>query len=172
MNKITKLLVLALMLTTLAPVMAKKLVESGDSVSVIYTGRLADGRVFDSNVGKDPLTFTAGAGQMIKGFDAGIIGMVKKEKKTITIPSAEAYGLIDQTKVFEIPKTQLPAGVEAELGSKLTMQTAGGAVVVKVVKVTEKSVFIDANHMLAGKDLIFDIELVKIEKAKKVKAKN
>ena len=148
----------------------KKFAEKGDIVKVNYTGRLADGRIFDTSEGAQPLEFIAGAGQMIKGFDAAILGMKKKEQKTVKIPAAEAYGLVDETRIVEIDKSKMPASVELKPGSKLNMNSpTGQSFPVRIVDVSEEVVTIDANHSLAGKDLIFDIELISVEAPKKAK---
>lgn len=170
MRKFTiRLLTLVAILLPHTAVFAKKIVEKGDTVKVHYTGKLRDGRIFDSSTGKEPLEFVAGAGQMIAGFDAAVIGMVKKDKKTVEIPASKAYGAVDTTKVFEIPKDRIPAEL-AKVGEKLSMNTGYSNVVVKIIKIDEKTITVDSNHMLAGKDLVFDIEMVSVEKPKKTKA--
>ncbi|MCG8476620.1 MAG: peptidylprolyl isomerase [Cytophagales bacterium] len=140
--------------------------QKGSKVSVHYTGRLTDGTVFDSSEGRDPLAFEVGAGQMIPGFDAAVNGMSIGDKKTVTIPSEEAYGPKNEQMIMDVPKENLPEDMRAEVkeGMKLYMQTAQGQPVpVTVVGVEEASIKIDANHELAGKDLVFDIELVSVD---------
>jgi FKBP-type peptidyl-prolyl cis-trans isomerase 2 len=137
--------------------------KKGDAVSVHYTGRLEDGSVFDSSVSRSPLSFTLGDGNMIKGFDAAVYGMVIGDKKTVTIPAVEAYGERRQDMMIDIPLNEVPEHIQPEIGLQLTLQGAGGQPVpVTVVEVTEEKIVLDANHELAGKDLIFDIELVEI----------
>lgn len=138
-------------------------VQKGDKVSVHYTGRLTDGSTFDSSVGRAPLEFTVGAGQMIKGFDAGVVGMTVGEKKLINIIPEEGYGAWNEEAVIEFPKEHIPADMTLEIGMKLPMQDQQGnqfEVIVKEIK--ENVILLDANHSLAGKDLIFEVELVKI----------
>ncbi|MEK6958876.1 MAG: peptidylprolyl isomerase [archaeon] len=136
-----------------------KKVNNGDKVSVDYTGRLEDGSIFDSSVGKNPLSFTVGAGQMIKGFDAGVVGMQVGQKKTVTILAAEAYGEKnpDLVKIFDSNNfsdfNSLAVGVSVMAGNGMS-----GVVTSK----TDKNATIDFNHELAGKTLIFDITLVSI----------
>lgn len=136
--------------------------KSGDTVQVHYTGRLEDGSVFDSSDGRDPLEFQLGSGMVIPGFDQGLTGMSIGEKKTIHIPADEAYGPVNEEMIIQIERSQIPPDLPLELGMQLNMhQDGNGQVVpVKVVEVTEDSVTLDANHELAGKDLIFDLELV------------
>jgi peptidylprolyl isomerase len=137
--------------------------KKGDQVKVHYTGRLADGTVFDSSKDREPLAFELGAGMMIEGFDKAVTGMEIGQSKTTEIPSAEAYGEHREDMVVDVPRTQLPEGMEPEIGQQLGMQQPNGQQVpVVVTKVEEESIQIDANHPLAGKDLIFDLELVSI----------
>ncbi|WP_323758457.1 peptidylprolyl isomerase [Roseivirga sp.] len=137
--------------------------KQGDNVKVHYTGRLKDGTVFDSSEGREPLGFQVGAGQMIKGFDAAVDGMEKGQKVTAEIPAAEAYGEVNPELYFDVPKANLPEDLKPEVGQQLAMsQPNGQQVPVKVKEVKEDVVIIDANHDLAGKDLVFDIELVEI----------
>jgi peptidylprolyl isomerase len=137
--------------------------KQGDVVRVHYTGTLLDGSTFDSSVGREPLEFTVGAGQMIKGFDAGVQGMTVGEKKTIQIPPHEAYGERDDEAIIEFPSNQIPADMKLEAGMQLTLRNQyGQPVPVVVMEVKEDIVLLDANHMLAGKELIFEVELVEI----------
>ncbi len=137
--------------------------KKGDQVKVHYTGKLTDGTVFDSSDGRAPLEFEVGAGMMIKGFDAAVDGLGVGAKVTAEIPAAEAYGEAREDMIIDIPRTNLPPDLNPEVGQKLAMsQPNGQQVPVKVKEVKEDIVVIDANHDLAGKDLIFDIELVEI----------
>ncbi len=138
-------------------------VKSGDVVKVHYTGKLANGEQFDSSIGKDPLEFTVGAGQMIAGFDAALPGMKVGDKKTINIVAKDGYGETDETAIIEFPKENVPADMKLEIGQQLTLSDEQGQpfpVVVKEVK--DDIVILDANHFLAGKELVFDIELIEI----------
>ncbi len=137
--------------------------KNGDNVTVHYTGKLTTGEQFDSSAGRDPLGFTVGAGQMIKGFDAAVPGMAIGDKKTITIVAAEAYGETNPDAIIQFPKTNVPADMVLEPGMPLTLTDQNGhPVQVVVVEVQEDIIVLDANHELAGKDLVFDIELVSI----------
>ena len=133
-------------------------VKKGDHVSVHYTGTLDNGTIFDSSEGKAPLEFDVGAGQMIKGFDDAVVGMKVGEEKTVKIKAADAYGETDPKNIIDVPKQNVPPTVK--VGDTLN---AGGQPV-KVIRVTNSTVTIDANHPLAGKDLTFKIKLVKIGK--------
>jgi FKBP-type peptidyl-prolyl cis-trans isomerase 2 len=138
-------------------------VKSGDKVKVHYHGRLTNGETFDSSEGRQPLEFEVGSGMVIKGFDDGVTGMVVGDKKTITIPFLEAYGAVNQEMVIEFPKEQFPADMQLELGMPLMMSNGQGQnFQVTVVEIKEATVMLDANHPLAGKDLVFDLELVEI----------
>ena len=137
--------------------------KKGDSVAVHYTGRLDDGSIFDSSVSRSPLSFTLGDGNMIKGFDAAVYGMVIGDKKTVTIPAVEAYGERRQDMMIDVPLNQVPPHIQPEIGLQLTLQGEGGhPMPVTVVFVDEEKITLDANHELAGRDLIFDIELLEV----------
>ena len=138
-------------------------VKSGDVVRVHYTGTLEDGSQFDSSVGRAPLEFTVGAGQMIAGFDAGVVGMAVGEKKTILIDPDHGYGQKDPTAIIEFPSSNIPEGMAVEVGMKLNLQNQyGQPVPVVVIEVKEEVIIMDANHFLAGKDLTFEVEIVEI----------
>lgn len=138
-------------------------VKTGDVVRVHYTGRLTDGTLFDSSEGREPLEFTVGAGQMIKGFDSGVLGMTVGEKKTIQIPPHEAYGERDDEAIIEFPVSNVPEDMKLEPGMQLTLRNQHGQPVpVVVLEVGADVVVMDANHMLAGKELVFDLEMVEI----------
>jgi peptidylprolyl isomerase len=137
--------------------------KNGDTVEVNYTGKLADGTVFDSSVGAQPLKFALGAGQMIPGFEKAVLGMKVGDKKTITIPAADAYGPHQDELVMEVPRTQLPDIMSPQVGQQLqSTQKDGSMMVVTITKVSDSTVTVDANHPLAGRDLTFEIELMKI----------
>ena len=139
-------------------------VKKGDHVKVHYTGKLVSGEQFDSSKGKEPLAFTVGAGQMIKGFDEAIPGMEVGEKKTINITPENAYGQKNNEAIIEFPKSNIPEDMKLEPGMKLQLQNEEGhPIPVVVTEVKEDVVVLDANHELAGKELIFDIELVEIK---------
>lgn len=139
-------------------------VKSGDSVKVHYHGKLTSGETFDSSQGREPLEFKVGSGAVIKGFDDGVTGMAIGEKKTIQIPFLEAYGPHSPEMVIDMPKDRFPADMEITMGMPLQMSDGQGRnFQVTVTEIKESSVMLDANHPLAGKDLIFDLELVAIE---------
>lgn len=137
--------------------------KAGDTVQFHYTGTLSDGSVFDSSEGREPLSFQLGSGQIIAGLDAAINGMSVGEKKTATIPAAEAYGEHNPDARQSVPRDQLPADIPTEPGTMLQMQTPDGrAMPVVIAEADETSITIDANHPLAGKDLTFAVEIVAI----------
>jgi peptidylprolyl isomerase len=138
-------------------------VKNGDNVKVHYTGKLVNGEQFDSSAGREPLEFTVGAGMMIKGFDDAMPGMKLGEKKTINIAPEDGYGERNPQAIIEFPKEQVPADMKLEPGMPLTLSDqAGNPVPVIVVEVKDDVIILDANHFLAGQELIFDIELVEI----------
>ncbi len=132
-------------------------------MKIHYTGTLDDGSQFDSSAGREPLEFEMGAGMVIPGFEAGVQAMEVGEKKSIHIPAVEAYGEKREDMVMEFERTQLPEGLEPEVGMGLQMQgPQGQPVPVQIAAVTETTVTIDANHPLAGQNLNFELELVSV----------
>ena len=139
-------------------------VKVGDAVKVHYTGKLENGEEFDSSVGREPLGFTVGAGQMIKGFDAALPGMEIGDKKQVNITALDGYGERSEEAMIDFPKENIPADMKLELGMTLTLTNQEGQPFpVVVIEIKEESIVLDANHFLAGKALVFDIELVEIE---------
>ena len=137
--------------------------KNGDIVKIHYTGKLQDGTVFDSSTGREPLEFKIGGKQVIKGFEKAIIDMKPDDSKTVTIPPNEAYGPYREEMIADVPRQQFPPSVQPEVGQHFEIkQENGEVIVVTVIKVSESEVTIDANHPLAGKDLIFDLLLVEI----------
>ncbi len=134
--------------------------KTGDTVRVRYTGRLADGTVFDSNQGGDLLEFTLGSGQIIPGFEAAVTGLEQGQKVKTDIPPEKAYGLRDKGKAQRVPRDQLPQNVR--LGQPLRIVGGEQELVVWVTELGEDYALLDANHPLAGKTLTFDIELVEL----------
>ena len=137
-------------------------IKNGDNVSVHYTGRLEDGSVFDTSrtEGREPLTATLGQGQLIPGFENGLIDMSIGEIKTIEIEPENAYGDFNPQLVSEVSLSQVPEGVSA--GDMLQGQNQFGPVNVVVKEIKESTVVLDMNHPLAGKKLIFDLEVVSV----------
>ena len=139
-------------------------VQKGDKIQIHYHGKLTSGETFDSSEGRSPLEFEVGSGMVIPGFDNGVIGMAVGDKKTIHIPFMEAYGPKQPEMIVEFPKAQFPADLNPEVGMPLTMNNGQGQQFqVVIVEVKEEVVVLDANHSLAGQDLIFDLELVSID---------
>jgi len=139
-------------------------VKSGDKVKVHYHGKLTNGETFDSSEGRQPLEFTVGQGMVIKGVDEGVKGMKVGDKKTINIPVVDAYGPVNPEMLIEFPKERFPEGMNPEVGMPLNMTNSNGENFrVIIAEVKPESVILDANHPLAGEDLVFDVELVSIE---------
>jgi len=135
----------------------------GNTVKVHYTGKLKDGTIFDSSKDREPLEFVLGDGKMIKGFDVAVEGMKVGDDKSITIPTDEAYGEKREDMMLDVPLDQVPAEIKPEVGMDLSIQNQQGQPTpVKVVHVDESKITLDANHPLAGKDLVFDINLVEV----------
>ncbi len=134
--------------------------KTGDTVTVHYTGRLADDTIFDTSRGKSPLEMTIGEGRLIKGFEDGLIGMKVGEKRHLVISPQEAYGPSDEKLCTTVSRAHLPDSVEPVLGLQLQVkQKDGSSFVVWIAGMDEETVTLDANHPLAGKTLHFDVEL-------------
>jgi FKBP-type peptidyl-prolyl cis-trans isomerase 2 len=138
-------------------------VKYGDKVKVHYTGKLTNGEQFDSSTGRAPLEFTVGGGQMIPGFDNAMHGMSVGEKKTVNLSPREAYGEKNEEALIEFPKNNVPPDMQLSIGMELELRSEDGQPFpVTVTEIKEDVIVLDANHSLAGKELIFDIELVEI----------
>lgn len=141
-------------------------IKNGDKIKVEYTGTLEDGTTFDSSAGKEPLEFEVGSGQLIKGFDAAVVGMEKGEEKEIKLGPDEAYGQSNPQAIHKVPKDQMPPppdGQELKAGMMLGVKTPEGQQIpAKVAEVTDTEVTIDMNHPLAGKTLTFKIKVIEI----------
>jgi FKBP-type peptidyl-prolyl cis-trans isomerase 2 len=137
--------------------------QDGDKVKVHYHGKLRNGETFDSSEGRAPLEFTVGGGQVIRGFDDGVKGMQVGDKKTVEINAEDAYGEKDKKNIVEFPKDQFPPDMNPEPGMQLMLSNGEGQQFpVVVAEIKEDVIVLDANHPLAGQDLIFDIEMVEI----------
>lgn len=138
-------------------------IETGNQVSVHYTGTFDDGEVFDSSQGRDPLSFKVGAGQMIQGFDQAVLGMRQGESKKITLGPDEAYGPRNEELLIDIPNANFPDDMKLEVGMMLQMSNEQGQPVpATIAEINEESVKMDVNHPMAGKTLNFEIEIVEV----------
>ena len=139
-------------------------VKENDTVRVHYTGKLTTGEVFDSSLQREPLEVALGQGSLIPGFEKGLLDMEVTEKKTINIPMEEAYGEVQKELFQEIPKEQLPAEITPEIGMGLVARGEDGSErQLRIAEVKDESIVVDANHPLAGQDLVFELELVEIK---------
>ncbi len=145
--------------------------KQGDIVDVHYTGRLEDGTVFDTSRERQPLRFTVGEGQVIPGFEQAVIDMEPGDSKKEELPPDQAYGPRREDMVMEVERGQLPEEVEPEVGSQLQLRLQNDQTVpVIITDVADDTITIDANHPLAGKKLIFEIELVDLDGSSEDKA--
>lgn len=144
--------------------MEGKIVQNGDKVKVHYRGKLTTGQEFDNSYDKSPIEVLVGAGQLIKGFEAALPGMTEGEIKTIHLTPQDAYGDHNARLVREVDKKFLPKGMEPQVGMQLQIGENEDLTIVTITQVTDKAVKLDANHPLAGKPLIFDIECIEIKK--------
>ncbi len=167
-----KKLLLALILISSLPVHARKpqVAKVGSIVRVEYVGKVDDGIIFDTNLGQAPLSFVVGDGTVLKGFEDGVTGLKVGEKTTLSIPAEYAYGAVNINKIFKVARAQVPADIPLAEGTNLTLQGPNGIMLVRVVEVTDKEVVLDANHLLAGKDLSFEVKLLSAEPPVKAKS--
>lgn len=139
-------------------------VKENDTVKVHYTGKISNGQIFDSSLEREPIEFTLGQGQLIPGFENGVLNMKVNEKKTVEIPHTEAYGEVKEELFHEVPKTNLPDELKPEVGMGLISKAPDGSERQLIVtEVKDETIVVDANHPLAGKDLTFELELIEIK---------
>ena len=139
------------------------MVKIGDTVALHYKGTLSDGTIFDSSEGREPLQFEVGSGMVIKGFDDGVLGMKEGDKKSIHIKMEEAYGPSNEQMIFKFDRAGIPIDIPLEIGGTINMHDGQQAVPVIVKEVNENFVILDANHPLAGLDLNFELEMIRIK---------
>jgi len=138
--------------------------KNGSLVKVHYTGKLDDGTQFDSSAGGNPLEFTVGKGEVIPGFEEAIVGMNVGDKKTVEISPEQAYGDHRDDRVLQMEKEKLPDNIDPQVGIRLQAKQPDDSVITfTVTDVSKDTVTLDANHPLAGKNLVFDIELVDVQ---------
>ncbi|MDX9745904.1 MAG: peptidylprolyl isomerase [Syntrophales bacterium] len=135
----------------------------GSRVKIFYTGKLKDGRVFETNVGNAPLAFTVGKGKVIRGFENAVMGMKAGETKTVTIKPVDAYGAKDQTLVWHVPQSEFPDGMIIGIDNDVAFTRADGVEIDgRITDMEGDLVTIDGNHPLAGRNLTFEITLIDI----------
>ena len=138
-------------------------VQQGDTIKVHYTGKLEDGTIFDSSAHREPLEFTVGEGRVLPDFEAGVIGMNPGDSKSINILSEKAYGLHRDEMVISLKRGQIPENLQLEVNQQLQLAREGGPPIIAVVtEISDATVTLDANHPLAGQDLIFELQLMEI----------
>jgi peptidylprolyl isomerase len=140
---------------------AQKQAQDGDRVRVTYVGRFADGTVFDSSDGHEPLEFTVGGGEVIAGFDAAVTGLLVGERRTVEVAPEDGYGVHLPEMVAEVERRMIPDDHQLAVGNFLEVRMENGAAFeVRIAGLTETTVQLDANHPLAGKVLHFEVELL------------
>ena len=138
-------------------------IQTGDRVRIHYRGTLQDGTVFDDSAGREPLEFTAGSQDLIPGVSHAVIGMSVGEKKTVDVPPNLGYGERRNDLLIRVHASQLPAGVR--VGALLGLKTPDGQITATLIELTEDAAVLDGNHVLAGKTLVFAIEVVGVDEA-------
>lgn len=138
-------------------------VQADSTVKVHYTGKLEDGEVFDSSADREPLEFTLGTNQVIPGFESGVLDMSIGDKKEITIEPEDAYGPSLTELILQIPAENFPEEHTPAIGDQYGLKSPEGKdMAVRVIAIDEDNITLDANHPLAGKKLIFELELVEV----------
>ncbi|MCK5847288.1 MAG: peptidylprolyl isomerase [Bacteroidales bacterium] len=137
----------------------------GDTVKVHYTGQFENGKVFDTTVGNDPILFTIGDEMMIAGFEEAVLSMKEGDKKTVKIKACDAYGDYDKDLLMEVGKKDFLGSKDVKEGDTVQAPTEDGVLTFKIHKINDTTIILDANSHLAGKDVIFDIEILEVRKA-------
>ena len=138
--------------------------KNGDKVTVHYTGKFEDGKVFDTSLDGQPLSFELGNGHVIQGFNDAVVGMEPGESKTVTISPDKAYGDYKKELVIKVEKSKLLADADPQIGQKLSANHSGNDTKINftIVEIEDDVLTLDANHVLSGRNLVFDIELVEV----------
>ena len=140
--------------------------KNGDTVRIHYTGMLVDGTPFDTSKNREPLEFEIGAGQILTGLEEKVVGMDVGDARTVKLPAEEAFGPRDPAKVQKLAKAAIPANLDVKPGMQLQATSkAGTPMTLSVVEVCSDDITVDANHPLAGRDVMFEVELTEIVKA-------
>jgi peptidylprolyl isomerase len=136
--------------------------KTGDTVVVHYTGRLEDGTQFDTSIGREPLRLEIGGGRFLPGFENALPGMTPGETKTVSIPPRDGYGERRDDMIVSVAREELPGDIDPSVGDRLEMSHEDATFIVTVAGITDETITLDGNHPLAGRTLVFDIELVEI----------
>jgi FKBP-type peptidyl-prolyl cis-trans isomerase SlyD len=140
-------------------------VEPGQVVAMEYTLKV-DGQVADTSEGREPLEYVHGAGNIIPGLEREMIGMGVGESKEVVVAALDAYGEEDEKAFMDVPVDQFPKDIQMKVGTELQVQNqAGQPMYARIVQVGEKSVRLDFNHPLAGKELHFSVKVVDVRRA-------
>ena len=140
-------------------------VNDGQVVSMEYTLKV-DGEITDSSEGRAPLEFVHGAGNIIPGLEREMVGMTVGESKDVVVAAADGYGEEDEKAFMDVPREQFPEEIPVKVGTELQVQNqAGQPMYARIETVGEKSVRLDFNHPLAGKELHFSVKVVGVRDA-------
>ena len=140
-------------------------VQEGSIVSIEYTLTDDDGRVIDTNVGKELLTFVQGAGQIVSGLEKELHGLKAGEQKKVRVKPEDGYGMPSPQAFQEMPRESIPAEAQKQGVALMAKGPDGRAIPIRVHEVKEKTVVVDFNHPLAGKTLNFDVRIKDIKAA-------
>ncbi len=134
-------------------------------VTFHYTLKDTQARLLDTSDGGEPISYLEGAGMIIEGLEEQLRGTAAGVKRSISVGAAKAYGLRDEAQVQKVPRSALPVEGELQPGDRFQAGEDRFAPVVMVVKIDGDEVTLDANHPLAGVDLVFDVEVVAVRAA-------
>lgn len=138
-------------------------VEDGKRIAIQYTLKLDDGTVASSNVGKDPLSYVQGSGDLLPALQAALVGMKRGESRAVSLPPAQAYGFVDSSALVEVPAAMIPEQARI-VGARLVgKDERGKETMVRVHEVRPDRIVLDHNHPLAGETLHFDVKVLSVE---------
>lgn len=139
--------------------------QEGDTVTITFQGTLDDGSIFDASGDEDPLCFVLGENEVLPGLELAVLGMQAGDRKTVLVPPEQGYGLRQERLVDVVAIDALPKGLKLVVGARLEVTAEDGSVFqMVIISRDEKTVTLDANHPLAGRQLILQIEVVAIDR--------
>ncbi|MDH5217481.1 MAG: FKBP-type peptidyl-prolyl cis-trans isomerase [Gammaproteobacteria bacterium] len=139
-----------------------KVVQPDSRVQIHFCLSLESGFVVEDTYEDEPLELSIGSGALIEGLERAIIGMSPGEKKTVTLDAPDAFGPRDEDRIMEMDKSDFPAELAIEKGKIIGFTAPSGEEVAGAVLEVGEAVLVDFNHPLAGKRVIFDVELVSL----------
>src|SRR5688572_4353438 len=143
-------------------------IQPNSHVTLAYTLRSPAGEVLDASDLEDgePIRYVHGYGMIVPGLEAALLGLKAGDKKEVRVAAEDGFGTRDEDLVVEIDRTELPDPKRVEIGDELVAEAEGGEeIVLRVVEIMPDSVRVDANHPLAGQDLVYSVEIKEVRPA-------